>query len=182
MPIPNHENAFQVELVKQHSENAARVLRVQTPHGVMMTPCFMPVGTHATVSAMTAEELLSADVQMILGRNTYHMICSPGLELLRSLGGMHPFMGWNGPMLTDSGGYQIFSLSRSHRGCAIDNDGAVFRDPITGQSVHPASSIGQVGKNLPHAGRVGPIRRTGPRNGRGRRGHGAVLASPSPRP
>jgi queuine tRNA-ribosyltransferase len=138
-----HANAFSAQILKRHTSHVARVVQVETPHGVVLTPCFMPVGTHAAVSVMTPDALWSAGVQMILGGNTYHMMCSPGLDLLRSLGGMHAFMGWHGPMLTDSGGYQIFSLSRTSKHCLIDDEGARFQDPTTGQTIRldPASSI-----------------------------------------
>jgi queuine tRNA-ribosyltransferase len=139
----SHENAFGAQVVKTHPDNAARVVRMRTPHGEVFTPCFMPVGTHATVSSLTPEALRAAGVQMILGGNTYHMICSPGLDVIRSVGGMHRFMGWDGPMLTDSGGYQIFSLSGEGGHCKVDDEGARFKDPASGRPVRltPASSV-----------------------------------------
>jgi queuine tRNA-ribosyltransferase len=139
----SHENTFGAQVLARHSENMARVVRLRTPHGEVLTPCFMPVGTHAAVSALTPDALRSAGVGMILGGNTYHMICSPGLEVIRAVGGMHPFMGWDGPMLTDSGGYQIFSLSQEGGYCKVDDEGARFKDPNSGRPIRmtPASSI-----------------------------------------
>ena len=113
--------AFSCEVLHTARNGNARVTRVTTPHGTFLTPTFMPVGTRAGVNNMTPDELLSAGTQVILGGNTYHMLCSPGMDVIKRSGGMHSFMGWNGPMLTDSGGFQVFSLSKDE--CTIDDIG-----------------------------------------------------------
>src|SRR3990172_11421107 len=87
----------------------ARCGIIETPHGSIDTPVFMPVGTKATVKAMLSSQLKDMGAQIILG-NTYHLYFQPGAELIARFGGLHSFMGWNGPILTDSGGFQVFSL------------------------------------------------------------------------
>jgi queuine tRNA-ribosyltransferase len=103
----------------------------------------MTVGTRAFVNHMTPYDLQQARSQIILGGNTYHMLCAPGMEVIQHAGGMHNFMGWQGPMLTDSGGFQVWSLSQQGSICIIDHDGAHFKHPKTGQTIHltPQSSI-----------------------------------------
>ena len=96
-------------LLGRSTECKARWGELATLHGTVQTPVFMPVGTQATVKAMTPENLLELGAQIILG-NTYHLYIRPGHELIRSFGGLHRFMHWDGPILTDSGGFQIFSL------------------------------------------------------------------------
>lgn len=122
-------NTFSCEVLYRHSATHARVTRVTTAHGEFITPVFMPVGTRAGVNNMMPAELQSAHSQIILGGNTYHMLCAPGMEVIEHAGGMHPFMGWHGPMLTDSGGFQVFSLSRNKEICTIDEEGAHFKLP-----------------------------------------------------
>ncbi|MDR3492642.1 MAG: tRNA guanosine(34) transglycosylase Tgt [Gammaproteobacteria bacterium] len=136
-------NKFQSHLVKQHSNKPARIMKMTTPHGEVTTPAFMPVGTRAYVNFMTPEELTNAGSQIILGGNTYHMLCSPGTDIIQSAGGMHQFMNWHKPMLTDSGGFQVFSLSKNGKICKIDDKGAHFKHPNSGQIIHltPQSSI-----------------------------------------
>ncbi len=131
------------EVLKRHLSNKARVTRISTDHGVVLTPCFMPVGTRAFVNHMTPEDLVAAQSQLILGGNTYHMLVTPGMEVITMAGGMHRFMHWHGPMLTDSGGFQVFSLSRNKKICKIDEIGAHFKHPVSGKLIHltPASSI-----------------------------------------
>ena len=129
-------NRFSLELIKKHPFTKARVTRISTPHGDFLTPVFMPVGTRAGVNNMTPHELQEAGSQIILGGNTYHMLCAPGMEVIEQAGGMHPFMGWHGPMLTDSGGFQVFSLSRNKEICAIDEAGAHFKLPGTERLIH----------------------------------------------
>jgi queuine tRNA-ribosyltransferase len=90
-------------------DGEARRGRLTLPHGVVETPIFMPVGTQGTVKGLSPEELTGAGAQIILG-NTYHLYLRPGLEVLEAHGGLHGMMGWSGPILTDSGGYQVFSL------------------------------------------------------------------------
>lgn len=136
-------NTFKTEVIKKHSRLPARVTKITTPHGEVTTPAFMPVGTRAYVNFMTPDDLQRSNSQIILGGNTYHMLCSPGMEILQAAGGMHRFMGWSGPMLTDSGGFQVFSLSKNGKICQIDEKGAHFKHPITGQIIHltPENSI-----------------------------------------
>ena len=115
-------------LLHQSSECAARCGRVSTLHGTFDTPVFMPVGTLGTVKAVTPENLLELGAQIILG-NTYHLFIRPGHELIRSFGGLHSFMHWDRPILTDSGGFQIFSLKELAR---ITERGAEFRSHLDG--------------------------------------------------
>lgn len=127
---------YQTELIKSYANNHARVMRFTTPHGVVTTPTFMPVGTRAAVNHMTADQLRDSGSQIILGGNTYHMLCAPGLEKIQNSGGMHRMMDWHGPMLTDSGGFQVFSLSKQGKYCTMREDGAVFKHPTHGQRIH----------------------------------------------
>lgn len=108
----------------------ARAGRLQTPHGEIATPVFMPVGTQATVKTLTATEVEDLGAQIILG-NTYHLYLRPGDQILEQLGGLHRFMGWHRPILTDSGGFQVWSLS-NHR--TIDEDGVTFRSHLDGST------------------------------------------------
>jgi len=106
----------------------ARTGRWETPHGTVETPAFMPVGTLATVKGLTPEQLLQAGAQMVLA-NTYHLALRPGAEVVAELGGLHKFMCWDGPILTDSGGFQVFSLATMRK---IDDEKVVFRSHIDG--------------------------------------------------
>ncbi|HKF52416.1 MAG TPA: tRNA guanosine(34) transglycosylase Tgt, partial [Candidatus Acidoferrales bacterium] len=108
----------------------ARLGRLETPHGVIETPAFMPVGTLATVKGLTQEALESIGAQIILA-NTYHLFLRPGAELIREMGGLHRFMSWPHPILTDSGGYQVFSLADLRK---VTDDGVTFRSHIDGSS------------------------------------------------
>ncbi|KTD64355.1 tRNA guanosine(34) transglycosylase Tgt [Legionella spiritensis] len=128
--------AFQCEVLHHYPHNKARLTRVTTPHGVFTTPVFMPVGTRAGVNNMIPDELREAGSSIILGGNTYHMLCAPGMAIIEKAGGMHPFMGWQGPMLTDSGGFQVFSLSKNKEICTIDEEGAHFRLPDDKRLIH----------------------------------------------
>jgi queuine tRNA-ribosyltransferase len=123
------------------STGGARVGRVETPHGGFDTPAFMPVGTRGAIKGVTAAQLRDTGAQVILA-NTYHLRLRPGPEVVRNLGGLHGFMGWDGPILTDSGGYQVFSLSHISD---IDEDGVTFRSIIDGSPVrlgpHEAMAI-----------------------------------------
>src|SRR5881275_2970839 len=110
------------------TNGAARLGRLTTPHGVVETPAFMPVGTQGTVKGVSPHELRELNAQIILG-NTYHLFVRPGLEVVRHLGGLHRFMNWTGPILTDSGGYQIFSLAKLRK---ITDDGVEFQNHIDG--------------------------------------------------
>lgn len=110
------------------STGRARLGRLVTPHGVVETPGFMPVGTQATVKALTPGDLRAAGAQMILG-NTYHLSLRPTAERIARLGGLHRFMAWDGPILTDSGGFQVFSLAHLRR---VDDDGVSFASHLDG--------------------------------------------------
>jgi queuine tRNA-ribosyltransferase len=108
---------------------AARAGVLSTPHGKVETPGFMPVGTRASVKALDTTDLVGVGTQMVLS-NTYHLMLRPGAEVVDKLGGLHGFMAWNGPILTDSGGYQIYSL-----GPKINEEGASFRSTYDGSPV-----------------------------------------------
>lgn len=112
----------------QATDGQARAGLLQTPHGPVETPIFMPVGTQGTVKGLTPDQLRGAGGRILLG-NTYHLALRPGDELVAELGGLHDFMGWDGPILTDSGGYQVFSLAEIRK---IDDSGAVFKSHIDG--------------------------------------------------
>lgn len=127
---------FHCQKLFSHQHTKARVLKVSTAHGDFITPVFMPVGTRAGVNNMTPQELLEAHSTIILGGNTYHMLCAPGMSVIEKAGGMHAFMGWAGPMLTDSGGFQVFSLSKNKEICTIDEEGAHFTPPGSSQTIH----------------------------------------------
>src|SRR5271163_94481 len=109
-------------------DGAARRGRLHTPHGAVETPLFMPVGTQATVKGLTPDQLESVGARILLG-NTYHLTLRPGDDLIAELGGLHRFMGWSGPILTDSGGYQVFSLATNRK---VDDRAVVFRSHIDG--------------------------------------------------
>jgi queuine tRNA-ribosyltransferase len=127
------------EVLKKHRHSSARLGTLTTPRGKIDTPCFMPVGTQATVKALTRENLESLGAQIILG-NTYHLYLRPGHELIRSLGGLHKFMNWPHPILTDSGGYQVFSLNKLAK---ITEEGVTFQSHLDGSShfISPERSI-----------------------------------------
>jgi queuine tRNA-ribosyltransferase len=112
-------------------DGLARRGRLTTPHGAVDTPAFMPVGTRGSVKALSPDDLREAGAQIVLA-NTYHLLVRPGPELIRELGGLHRFMAWDGPILTDSGGFQVFSLARLR---TLGEDGVEFRAPADG-SLH----------------------------------------------
>lgn len=112
------------------TDGAARAGTLDLPHGQVRTPVFMPVGTQATVKTLTPEEVRGLGAQIILG-NTYHLYLRPGHELVREMGGLHRFQGWDGPILTDSGGFQVFSLSDIN---VIEEEGVTFQSHIDGSS------------------------------------------------
>jgi queuine tRNA-ribosyltransferase len=114
------------------TDGEARAGLLKTPRGTVRTPCFMPVGTKGTVKAMTPDRLRVIGTQVILA-NTYHLALRPGSEVVKGLGGLHRFMGWDGPILTDSGGYQVFSLRDTAR---LDDDGVHFRSIYDGSAQH----------------------------------------------
>jgi len=131
------QSAFQVDRVEPHGR--ARAGRLLTPHGEIRTPVFMPVGTQATVKAVTQEMLEALDARVILG-NTYHLYLRPGQETIRDLGGLHGFMSWGRAILTDSGGFQVFSLGDLRR---IREEGVEFRSHLDGsrQFISPEVSM-----------------------------------------
>ena len=120
--------AVKYELIKTCKQTGARLGRLHTPHGVIETPIFMPVGTQATVKAMTPEELKEIGSQIILS-NTYHLYMRPGHDLIERAGGLHKFMNWDKPILTDSGGFQVFSLGPLRK---IKEEGGEFRSHLDG--------------------------------------------------
>ena len=127
------------EVLKKHSHSSARLGILETPRGKIDTPCFMPVGTQATVKALTRENLESIGAQIILG-NTYHLYLRPGHDLIQSLGGLHKFMNWTHPILTDSGGYQVFSMNKLTK---VTEEGVKFKSHIDGSShfISPEKAI-----------------------------------------
>lgn len=116
------------ELIKRDASSKARRGRLTTAHGVIETPAFMPVGTQGSVKAVSPDELRALKAPIILG-NTYHLFVRPRLEVIRHCGGLHRFMNWDGPILTDSGGYQIFSLAKLRK---ITEEGVAFQNHIDG--------------------------------------------------
>ena len=120
--------AIHFELIKECKQSGARLGKLHTPHGIIETPIFMPVGTQATVKAMTPEELKELEAQIILS-NTYHLYLRPGHELVEKAGGLHKFMNWDRPILTDSGGFQVFSLGELRK---ITEEGVEFRSHLDG--------------------------------------------------
>lgn len=120
--------AFQFEIIKRDPLSKARLGRIATRHGAITTPAFLPVGTQGTVKSLTPEELVEVGVEGILG-NTYHLYLKPGHETIGRLGGLHHFIHWERPILTDSGGYQIFSLAELRK---ISEDGVIFQSHIDG--------------------------------------------------
>lgn len=124
--IPATPFSFRLE----GTEGSARAGTFETPHGPVRTPAFMPVGTQGTVKTLTPEEVDSIGASMILA-NTYHLFLRPGHDLVQELGGLHDFMRWDGPILTDSGGFQVFSLARINQ---VRDEGVVFQSHIDGSS------------------------------------------------
>jgi queuine tRNA-ribosyltransferase len=116
------------ELIATDSDSKARRGRLTTAHGTIETPAFMPVGTQGTVKAVSPRELRELQAEIVLG-NTYHLFVRPGLEVIRHFGGLHHFMNWEGPILTDSGGYQVFSLARIRR---LTDEGVHFQNHVDG--------------------------------------------------
>jgi queuine tRNA-ribosyltransferase len=129
-------NSYSSKLIKKHPTLPARVMHFSTPHGEVTTPTFMPVGTRAMLNYLTPADLGHSGSEIILGGNTYHMLCTPGMEVIEKIGGMHKFMGWHKAMLTDSGGFQVLSLSKNGTICIVDEQGAHFKHPITGKIIH----------------------------------------------
>ena len=117
------------DLIKE--TDSARRGRLEFPNGTIETPVFMPVGTYGTVKAMTPEELIDIETEIILA-NTFHLMLRPGADVIGKFGGLHKFMHWDKPILTDSGGYQVFSLAKSRK---ITEEGVHFRSPVDGKEI-----------------------------------------------
>src|SRR5690625_4704118 len=130
---------FKFELIKEAKDCKARLGKIHTPHGTIETPIFMPVGTRATVKTMTPEEVKDLGAQIILA-NTYHLYLRPGHKLIKEAGGLHDFMNWKHPILTDSGGFQVFSLGDLRE---IKEEGVEFRSHIDGSKhfISPEKAI-----------------------------------------
>ena len=130
---------FSYEIIHVDKQTGARVGKLTTPHSVITTPVFMPVGTNATVKGLTPEELKDLGAQIILS-NTYHLYLRPGTDVLDAAGGVHKFMNWDRSLLTDSGGFQVFSLSKTRK---IKEEGVEFASIIDGskQFISPEKSI-----------------------------------------
>src|SRR6202158_1728688 len=110
------------------TQGAARAATLTLAHGTVLTPAFMPVGTYGTVKAMSPQELVEVGAQIVLG-NTFHLWLRPGPEVIAAHGGLHRFMGWDAPLLTDSGGFQVFSLGTLRK---ISEEGVKFASPVNG--------------------------------------------------
>ena len=119
---------FNFKIVAKSRTTQARAGILKTAHGEVETPVFMPVGTLGTVKSLSPEELITCGVQIILG-NTYHLYLRPGCDVIRSFNGLHGFMNWEGPILTDSGGFQVFSLAKLRK---LTSEGALFQSHIDG--------------------------------------------------
>ncbi len=134
------EQPIRYELIKKDAKTGARRGRVHTPHGIIETPVFMPVGTCGTVKAMTPEELKNEVKAKIILSNTYHLFLRPGDDLVAEAGGLHKFMNWDGAILTDSGGFQVFSLSDLRN---ITEEGVAFKSHLDGSKlfISPEKSI-----------------------------------------
>lgn len=122
------EAAIKYRLIKKEKHTGARLGEITTPHGTIQTPIFMPVGTQATVKSLSPEELKEMNAQIILS-NTYHLWERPGDDLVAEAGGLHKFMNWDRPILTDSGGFQVFSLAKLRD---ISEEGVHFRSNLNG--------------------------------------------------
>jgi len=123
--------AFRFELIKKDPFSEARLGKIETAHGSFTTPAFSPVGTQGTIKSLTPEELVEIGVEVILG-NTYHLYLRPGHETIGKLGGLHKFIHWDRPILTDSGGYQVYSLGGLRK---ISEEGVTFQSHLDG-SLH----------------------------------------------
>jgi queuine tRNA-ribosyltransferase len=130
---------IQFEVISRDPGGHARCGTVRTPHGTIRTPAFMPVGTKASVKGVWPQQVAESGADILLG-NTYHLCLRPGAELVAEMGGLHRFMGWDGSILTDSGGYQVFSLAELNK---ITDEGVSFRSHIDGRWLHlnPAEAM-----------------------------------------
>ncbi len=130
---------FSYKITHRSSECGARIGEIETPHGVVNTPVFMPVGTQATVKGMSPDRLSDLGAEIVLS-NTYHLYLRPGHEVIERLGGLHRFMGWDGPILTDSGGFQVYSLGELRK---LSEEGVKFQSHLDG-STHVLTPEGAV--------------------------------------
>ncbi len=132
-----HAHRMKFELLGQ--DGAARRARLTLPHGTVETPAFMPVGTYGTVKGLTPEQVRETGAEIVLG-NTFHLMLRPGVEVIRAHGGLHGFMHWDGPILTDSGGFQVWSLGAMRK---ISEKGVTFQSPVDGRRIFldPETSI-----------------------------------------
>jgi queuine tRNA-ribosyltransferase len=140
---------FEVLPSASHRASGARLGRVATAHGTFATPAFIPVGTNGTVRAVGPDDLIAVGAEIVLA-NTYHLHLRPGEEIVAALGGLHRFMGWRGPILTDSGGFQVFSLATRR---VVDDEGVTFRSHLDGSRVRltPESAMaiqGRLGSDI----------------------------------
>ena len=133
MPAPNLE----FTVTHQDESSHARRASFKLPHGELQTPMFMPVGTYGSVKAMTPRDLTEAKAQIILG-NTFHLWLRPGLEVIQEFGGLHRFIGWDRPILTDSGGFQVFSLGALRK---ITEEGVTFASPVNGDKLFMSPEV-----------------------------------------
>ena len=129
--------ALEFTIIAKDPDSQARLGQMTLPHGQVQTPIFMPVGTYGTVKAVTPRDLHDMRAQIILG-NTFHLWLRPGLEVIRKHGGLHRFMAWNKPILTDSGGFQVFSLGALRK---ITEDGVTFSSPINGDKLFMSPEV-----------------------------------------
>src|SRR5438874_9886400 len=125
------------ELITSNLSSRARRGRLATAHGEIDTPAFMPIGTQGSVKGVSPRELRELNAQIILG-NTYHLFVRPGVDVIKHFGGLHKFMSWDGPILTDSGGYQIFSLAKLRK---ISEDGVQFQNHVDGTTAFISPEI-----------------------------------------
>ncbi len=130
-------NPLEFTSIQEDSNSHARLGKMRLPHGEVQTPIFMPVGTYGTVKAVTPRDLHEMQAQIILG-NTFHLWLRPGLDVIRKHGGLHRFMGWDQPILTDSGGFQVFSLGALRK---ITEDGVTFSSPINGDKLFMSPEV-----------------------------------------
>jgi len=140
------EDRLQFKVSHQDTHSHARRASFALPHGKLQTPMFMPVGTYGTVKALTPRDLHESQAQIILG-NTFHLWLRPGLDVIKTFGGLHSFMGWDLPILTDSGGFQVFSLGALRK---ISEEGVTFSSPVNGDKLFMSPEVSmeiQVGLN-----------------------------------
>ncbi len=163
------DSPLSLELLATDPASAARRGILHTPHGAVQLPAFMPVGTQATVKGCTIDMLRATGAELVLG-NAYHLAVRPGADVIEELGGLHHFMGWDGPILTDSGGFQVFSLERL---CRVTDEAVEFRSHVDGRLItlspeRVGADPGVVGQRRGHGvgSRGGVAERTGGHRGR----------------